>query len=133
MIDDLDNTYQSTQERGHPYKSQTRKIIHGKIDDLDNVDFISSTSNVHSSREEALLYIFEDKRSSDQDDNKGKKSNNETCFPGPTELLLIGYSIESIWTPRSKSNTFDTKNQLADILKKGNSHTWWVESSFVFV
>ena len=28
------------------------------IDDLDNVDFISS--NVHSSRQEALLYIFED-------------------------------------------------------------------------
>ena len=28
------------------------------IDDLDNVDFISS--NVHSSRQEALLYVFED-------------------------------------------------------------------------
>ena len=28
------------------------------IDDLHNVDFISS--NVHSSRQEALLYIFED-------------------------------------------------------------------------
>ena len=41
-------------------------------------------------------------------------------FPEPTELLLIGYSIESIWTPKSKLNTFDTKNQLADILTKGN-------------
>ena len=35
-------------------------------------------------------------------------------FPEPTELLLIGCLIESIWTPRSKSNTF------ADILTKGN-------------
>ena len=26
-------------------------------------------------------------------------------YPEPTELLLIGCSIESIWTPRSKSNT----------------------------
>ena len=26
-------------------------------------------------------------------------------FPEPTELLLIGYSIKSIWTPKSKSNT----------------------------
>ena len=26
-------------------------------------------------------------------------------FPGPTELPLIGYSIESIWTTKSKSNT----------------------------
>ena len=31
---------------------------HGMIDDLDNVDFISS--NVNSSRQEVLLYVFED-------------------------------------------------------------------------
>ena len=31
---------------------------HGMIDDLDHVDFISS--NVNSSRQEALLYVFED-------------------------------------------------------------------------
>ena len=41
-------------------------------------------------------------------------------FPEPTELLLIGCSIESIWIPKSKSNTCDTENQLADILTKGN-------------
>ena len=41
-------------------------------------------------------------------------------FPEPTDLLLIGCLIESIWAPRSKSNTFDTNNQLADILTKGN-------------
>ena len=26
-------------------------------------------------------------------------------FPGPTDLLLTGYSTELIWTPRSKSGT----------------------------
>ena len=41
-------------------------------------------------------------------------------FPEPTELLLIGCLIESIWTPKSESSTFDTKNQLADMLTKGN-------------
>ena len=60
-------TYQSNQERGDPYtilvrvKSHTlptRKKSHGMIDDLDNVDFLFS--NVHCSRHEALLYIFED-------------------------------------------------------------------------
>ena len=35
-----------------------RKKSHGMIDDLDNVDFTSS--NVHSSRKEAMLYVFED-------------------------------------------------------------------------
>ena len=37
-------------------------------------------------------------------------------FPGPTELLLIGFLIESIWTPRSKSNTSTPRT---------NSQTSW--------
>ena len=41
-------------------------------------------------------------------------------FPGPTELLSIGCSIESIWIPKSKSNTSTPRNQLADIWTKGN-------------
>ena len=35
-----------------------QKKSHGMNDDLDNVDFISS--NVNSSHQEALLYVFED-------------------------------------------------------------------------
>ena len=41
-------------------------------------------------------------------------------IPGPIELLLIGCSIELIWTPRIQMKYIDTKNQLADILTKGN-------------
>ena len=61
------NTYQSNQERRDPctnlvraalHKLSTRKKSHGMIDVLDKVDFISS--NVNSSRQEALLYVFED-------------------------------------------------------------------------
>ena len=37
-------------------------------------------------------------------------------FPEPTELLLIGYSIESIWPPKSKSST---------LTPKSNSQTCW--------
>ena len=37
-------------------------------------------------------------------------------FPEPTELLLIGCSIESVWTPKSKSNT---------LTPKINSQTYW--------
>ena len=50
----------------------------------------------------------------------------------PTELLLIGCSIESIWTPRSKSNTLTPKTTRRHT-DKGKFHTWWLESSFVFV
>ena len=69
IVEVLGNTNQSHEEQGHllmnkrevrvaPHKLQNRKKSHGMINYLDNVDFISS--NVNSSRQECLLYIFED-------------------------------------------------------------------------
>ena len=83
------NTHQSKQVQGNLSTSPTRKKIHGKIDDLDNVDFISS--NVNSSRKEASLYIFED---------------NEAVIKMIIKEIQIKY--------------IDTKNQLADVLTRGN-------------
>ena len=51
-------------------------------------------------------------------------------FPEPTELLLIGYLIESIWTPKSTSNTSTPKTISQTFLTKGNftrddwNHLW---------
>ena len=50
-------TNQSKQVQGDLSTSPTRKKSHGMIDDLDNVDFVSSNAN--SSRKESVLYIFE--------------------------------------------------------------------------
>ena len=44
--------------RSPPHTIHKRKQSHGMIDDLDNVDFIPS--NAQSSRQEALLCVFED-------------------------------------------------------------------------
>ena len=63
------NTYQSNQARrdllmnkrevrSTPHTILKRKQSHGMINDLDKVDFIPS--NVNSSHQEALLYVFED-------------------------------------------------------------------------
>ena len=41
-------------------------------------------------------------------------------FPEPTELLLIGWLIKLILDPKIHIKYIDTKNQLADILTKGN-------------
>ena len=67
--------------RAVPRKVQKRKKFHGMIDDLDNVDFISS--NVNSSRKKALLYVFEDNEAVIKMIIKGKKPDNETCFQNP--------------------------------------------------
>ena len=53
-----ENTKQSKQVQGGLSTSLTRKKSPGKFDDLNNVDLVSSNAN--SSREEAMLCIFED-------------------------------------------------------------------------
>ena len=53
-------------------------------------------ANAHSSQGEAQLYIFEDNESVIKMIIKGKKSNNETCFHYPPNML----------TPKTNSLTF---------------------------
>ena len=105
------NTYRSNQERGDPYtnlvrekphKLPSRKKIYGKIDDLDNVDFISS--NVHSSRKEALLYIFEENEAVIKMIIKGRSPTMRHV--SRTHRVALDWLFDRlIWTPRSKSNT----------------------------
>ena len=52
------NTNQSKQVHADLSTSLTRKKIPGKIDDPNNVDFVSSNAN--SSHKHAMLHIFED-------------------------------------------------------------------------
>ena len=70
------------------------KRSQGMINVLNTIVFVPS--NVQFSHQEALLYVFP----------------TIDMFPGPTELRLIGYSIESIWTQKSKSNTSTPKTYL---------------------
>ena len=46
-------------------------------------------------------------------------------FPEPTELLLIGCSIASIWTPKSKSSTLTPKTNSRTYWQR-KFHTWWM-------
>ena len=98
-----------------------RQKSHSKIDVVKDIDLVPS--NVQSANREALLYVFEDNEAVIKMIIKGRSPNDETCFPGPTELLLIGCLIESIWDPKIQIKYIDTKNQLADILTKGQFHT----------
>ena len=64
-----------------PHTIHKRKQSHGMIDDLDNVDFFPS--NVNSSHQEALLYVFDDNEAVIKMILEGKKPNNETCIQNP--------------------------------------------------
>ena len=124
------NTNQSKQVRGDPYKSPTRKKIHGKIDDLNNVEFISS--NVNSSRREAWLNIFEDNEAVIKMIINGANSCNETCFQNPQSCSWLVIRSNQFGPQKSKSNTLTPKTTRRHI-DQGKFHTWWMESSFVFV
>ena len=111
------NTYQNSQERGDPHKSPTRKKIHGTIDDLNNVDFI--TSNVNSSRKEALLYIFADNEAVIKMIIKGRSLTMRHV--SRTHYVALDWLFDRInLDPKIKIKYIDTKNQLADMLTKGN-------------
>ena len=85
---------------------------------MENID--SFPSNVQSSRQEALLHVFEDNEAVIKMIMKRKESLQRDVFPGLTELHLILNSIESIWTQKIQIKYIDTKNQFADIFTKGN-------------
>ena len=92
IVEVLGNTNQSNQARGvlcpnqreacsPPHTIHKRKQSHGMLNVLDNVDFIPS--NVQSSHQEALLYVFEDNEAVIKMIFEGKKPNNETCIQNP--------------------------------------------------
>ena len=120
------NTYQSNQERGGPctdlvraapHKLPMRKKFHGMINDLDNVDFISS--NVHSSRQQALLYISEDNEAVIKMIIKGRSPTMRHVFR--THRVALDWLFDRInLDPKIQIKYVDTMNQLADgVLKAG--------------
>ena len=126
------NTYQRNQERwdpctnlvsAAPHKLHMRKKCHGMIDDPDNVDFISSS--VHSSRQEALLCIFEDNEAVIKMIIKGRSPTMRHV--SRTHRIALDWLFDRINSePKIQIKYIDTKIQLADILTKGNftRHEW---------
>ena len=120
------NTNQSKQVQGDLSASLTRKKIQGKIDDLNNFDFVSL--NVNSS----MLYIYEDNEAVIKMIMKGISPTTRHVSRTPTELLLIGLLTNNL-EPKIQIKYIDTKNQLVDILTKGNFTRDEWNHLFVFV
>ena len=114
--------------RSTPHTIQKRKQSHGMINDLNNIDFLPS--NVQFSHQEALLYVFED-----NDAVIKMKGRSPTMrHVSRTHRVALDWLFDRInLDPKIQIKYIDTKNQLADMLTKRNFHTWWMESSFVFV
>ena len=82
-------------------------------DNLDNVDFISS--NVHSSRQEALLSVFEDNEAVIKMIIKGRSPTMRHV--SRTHRVALDWLFDRInMELKIQIKYVDTKNQLADIL-----------------
>ena len=87
---------------------------------MDNVDFISS--NVPSSHQEALLYVFEDNEAVIKMIIKGRSLTMRPV--SRTHRVALDWLFDRInLDPKIQIKYIDTKNHLADTLTKGNFHT----------
>ena len=125
----LGNTNQSHKERrdpssmnkrevrSTPHTSQKRKQSQGVINDLDNVDF--TPSNLNSSHQEALLYVFEDNEAVIKMIIKGRSPTMRHI--SRTHRVALDWLFDSInLDPKIQIKNIDTKNHLANIVTKGN-------------
>ena len=93
------------------HKSQKR------IDVMENIDFVPS--NVQSANREALLYVFEDKEAVIKMIIKGRSPTMRHV--SRTHRVALDWLFDRInLDSKIQIKYIDTKNQLADILTKGN-------------
>ena len=97
-------------------KNHEHQQSQGVIDDLDNVDCVPS--NVQSSHQEALLYVFEDNEAVIKMITKGRSPTMRHV--SRTHRVALDLLFDRInLDPKIQIKYIDTKNQLADILTKG--------------
>ena len=90
---------------------------HNKIDEMKDID--ATPSNVQSARQETLLYVFEDNEAVIKMIMKGRSPTMRHV--SRTHRVALDWLFDRInLDSKIQIKYIDTKNQLADILTKGN-------------
>ena len=106
------------------------KRSQGLFNDLNNIDCVPS--NVQSSHQEALLYVFEDNEAVIKMIIKGRSPTMRHV--SRTHRVALDWLFDRInLDPKIQIKYIDTKSQLADILTKGNfTRDEWNHLLFLF-
>ena len=100
---------------GQPVNGKNKS--HNKIDAMKDID--SVPSNVQSASHEALLYVFEDNEAVIKMIMKGRSPTMRHV--SRTHRVALDWLLDRInLDPKNHIKYIDTKNQLADMLTKGN-------------
>ena len=108
---------QTTERPGRPVIIDKSQRSQGKTNVLNNIDGVPS--NVQSSHQEALLYVFEDNEAVIKMIIKGKSPTMRHV--SRTHRVALDWLFDRVNVdPKIQIKCIDTKNQLADNLTKGN-------------
>ena len=106
-----------TERTGRPVVTERSQKSQGKINVLNHIDY--DPSNVQSSRQEALLYVFEDNEAVIRMIIKGRSPTMRHV--SRTHYVALDWLFDRInLDPKIQIKYIDTKNRLADILTKGS-------------
>ena len=117
IVSVLGNTTQTTERPRRPVIIDKSQRSQGKINVLNNIDCVPS--NVQSSHQEALLYVFEDNEAVIKMIIKGRSPTMRHV--SRAHRVALDWLFDRInLDPKIQIKYIDTKNQFADILTKGN-------------
>ena len=109
------NSSHISDRTGQPVNGKNKS--HNKIDVMQDID--SVPSNVQSASQEALLYVFKDNEAVIKMIMKGRSPTMRHV--SRTHRVALDWLFDRInLDPKIQIKYIDTKNQLADILTKGN-------------
>ena len=113
----LGNMIQTPERLGRPVVNDKDQRSQGMTNVLNNIDCVPS--NFQSSHQEALLYVFEDNEAVIKMIIKGKSPTMRHV--SRTHRVALYWLFDRInLDPKIQIKYIDTKNQLADMLTKGN-------------
>ena len=111
---------QTTERTGRPVVTERSRKSQGMTNVLNHIDCVPS--NVQSSHQEALLYVFEDNEAVIKIILKGRSPTMRHV--SRTHRVALDCLFDRInLDPKIQIKYIDTKNQLADILNQGKFHT----------
>ena len=117
IVSVLGNMTRTTERTGRPVIIDRSQKSQGKMNVLNNIDCV--LSNVQSSHQGALLYVFEDNEAVIKMIIKGRSPT--VRHVSKTHRVALDWLFDRInLDPKIQIKYIDTKNQLADILTKGN-------------
>ena len=117
IVSVLGNMTQTTERPRRPVIIDRSQRSQEKTNALNNIDCVPS--NVQSSHQEALLYVFEDNEAVIKMIIEGRSSTMRHV--SRTHRVALDWLFDRInLDPKIQIKYIETKNQLADILTKGN-------------